>query len=75
MLSVLRPDCGVFNFAGFCTYNDATFLLSLKLKDLSSMYQRDYILRMIEMLGDLIAAIMGSIKKVDYKQASEKSGR
>jgi hypothetical protein len=36
------------------------------------MYQRDYILRMIEMLGDLIAAILGLVKKGDYFQASGK---
>jgi hypothetical protein len=35
------------------------------------MYQKDYILRMIEMLGDLLAAIFGLIKKGDYKKASE----
>ena len=35
------------------------------------MYQKDYILRMIEMVGDLIAAILGRIKKGDFKQASE----
>jgi hypothetical protein len=38
------------------------------------MYQKDYILRMIEMLGDLIAAILGLIKKGDYNQASERLG-
>lgn len=38
------------------------------------MYQRDYILRMIEMLGDLIAGILGLIKKGNYKQASEQLG-
>jgi hypothetical protein len=36
------------------------------------MYQKDYILRMIEMLGDLIAGILGLIKKGDLIQASEK---
>ncbi len=35
------------------------------------MYQKDYILRMMEMLGDLLAAIFGLIKKGDYKKASE----
>jgi hypothetical protein len=35
------------------------------------MYQKDYILRMIEMLGDLIAGILGLIKKGDYRKASE----
>jgi hypothetical protein len=35
------------------------------------MYQKDYILRMIEMLGDLIAGILGLIKKGEYKLASE----
>jgi len=39
------------------------------------MYQRDYILRMIEMLSDLIAAILGLIKKGDYKQASKQLER
>jgi len=39
------------------------------------MYQKDYILRMIEMLGDLLAAIFGLIKKGDYKRASEKLGK
>jgi hypothetical protein len=35
------------------------------------MYQRDYILRMIEMLTDLIAGILGLIKKGDYQKASQ----
>lgn len=39
------------------------------------MYQKDYILRMIEMLGDLIAAIFGLVRKGDYTQASEKLER
>jgi hypothetical protein len=39
------------------------------------MYQKDYILRMIEMLGDLLAAIFGFIKKGDYKKASENLGK
>jgi hypothetical protein len=39
------------------------------------MYQKDYILRMIEMLGDLIAAVLGLIKKGEYKQASEHLGK
>jgi hypothetical protein len=34
------------------------------------MYQRDYILRMIEMIGQLIAAIMGKIRKGEYETAS-----
>jgi hypothetical protein len=36
------------------------------------MYQKDYILRMIEMLGDLLAAIFGLVRKGDYNQASER---
>jgi hypothetical protein len=36
------------------------------------MYQKDYILRMIEMLGELIAGILGLIKKKDFKKASGK---
>ena len=38
------------------------------------MYQKDYILRMIEMLGNLIAGILGLVKKGDYKQATEQLG-
>jgi hypothetical protein len=34
------------------------------------MYQKDFILRMIEMLGDLIAGILGLIKKGHFEQAS-----
>ncbi|MGA2406303.1 MAG: hypothetical protein ABSF81_06085 [Bacteroidales bacterium] len=36
------------------------------------MYQKDYILRMIEMLGDLIAGILGLIKKGEFEHAEEK---
>ena len=35
------------------------------------MYQKDYILRMVEMLGDMLAAIFGLIRKGDYKKAGE----
>jgi len=35
------------------------------------MYQRDFVMRMIEMIGDLIAGILGLIKKGDYQQASQ----
>ena len=35
------------------------------------MYQKDYILRMIEMLGDLIAAVFGLVRKGDFQQANE----
>jgi hypothetical protein len=35
------------------------------------MLQKDYILRMIEMLGDMLAAIFGLIKKGDYTRAGE----
>jgi len=34
------------------------------------MYQKDYILRMVKMFGEMIAAILGLIKKGEYKQAS-----
>jgi predicted translin family RNA/ssDNA-binding protein len=34
------------------------------------MLQRDYILRMIEMIGELIAGVLGLIKKKDYQKAS-----
>jgi len=33
-------------------------------------FQRDYLLRMIEMLGDFIIAILGKIKKGDIEQAN-----
>ena len=36
------------------------------------MYSRDFILRMIEMLGELIAGILGLIKKGKLQEASEK---
>lgn len=39
------------------------------------MYQRDYILRMIEMLSELIAGILGLIKRGNFTQASEKLNR
>jgi hypothetical protein len=39
------------------------------------MYQKDYILRMIEMLGDLIAAVFGLMRKGDFQQATEKLER
>jgi hypothetical protein len=35
------------------------------------MYQKDFILRMIEMLGDLIAGILGLIRKGDFQKASQ----
>jgi tetratricopeptide (TPR) repeat protein len=36
------------------------------------MYQKDYILRMIEMLGEMIRAIVGYITRGDYVLAKEK---
>jgi len=33
------------------------------------MYEKDYILRMIEMLGELLRAIFGMITRGDYEQA------
>ena len=35
------------------------------------MFQKDYILRMIEMIGDLIAVIIGLLKKGDPDQAEK----
>jgi hypothetical protein len=37
-------------------------------------YQKDYILRMIEMLGDLIRGLMGLIRKGELDEAEEKLG-
>ena len=34
-------------------------------------FQRDYLLRMIEMLGDLIIALLGKIKKGEFEKANE----
>ena len=39
------------------------------------MYQKDYILRMVEMLGDLIAAVFGLVRKGDFQQATGKLER
>ncbi len=39
------------------------------------MYQRDYILRMIEMIGDLIAGILGLIRKGKFEQADKELER
>ena len=35
------------------------------------MYQRDYILKMIEMMGQFVAAILSKILKREYKEAEE----
>jgi hypothetical protein len=35
------------------------------------MYKRDFIMRMIQMLGEVIARILGQIRKGDYQQASQ----
>jgi tetratricopeptide (TPR) repeat protein len=35
------------------------------------MYQRDFVLRMIEMIAELIAGILGLIRKGDYPKASQ----
>lgn len=39
------------------------------------MYQKDFILRMIDMFGELLAAIMGLIRKGEYTRASDQIGR
>jgi hypothetical protein len=39
------------------------------------MYQKDFILRMIEMFGELLAGIMGLIRKGEYTRASDQIGR
>ena len=51
-------------------YSNSLILVLLKL--IATMYQKDYILRMIEMIGELIASILGRIEKGDYKMASDK---
>lgn len=35
------------------------------------MFQRDYILKMIEMLGELVAGILGLIKKGEFSKAGQ----
>lgn len=39
------------------------------------MYQKDFILRMIEMFGEMLAGIMGLIRKGEYTRASQQIGR
>jgi len=39
------------------------------------MYQKDYIMRMAEMIGDLIAGIFGLVRKGNFTEASEKLER
>jgi hypothetical protein len=39
------------------------------------MYQKDYILRMIEMLGELIQAVMGLIRRNEFNEARESLDR
>jgi hypothetical protein len=39
------------------------------------MYQKDYILRMIEMFGELLAGIFGLIRKGQYNRATEQIGK
>lgn len=39
------------------------------------MYQKDFILRMIEMFGEFLAGIMRLIKKGDFNRASDQIGR
>ncbi len=34
------------------------------------VYQRDYIMRMIEMIGDLVAGILGMIRKGEFERAA-----
>lgn len=53
-------------------FNPSTFQL---FNYLYVMYQKDYILRMIEMLGDMLAAIFGLVRKGDFEQATEKLER
>ena len=36
------------------------------------MYQKDYMLRMVEMFGELLRAIFGMITRGDYNQATQK---
>lgn len=39
------------------------------------MYQKDFLLRMIEMLAEMIAGILGLIKKGEFQQASQRLER
>ena len=39
------------------------------------MFQKDFVLRMIEMFGELLAGIMVLIRKGEYARASEQIGR
>ncbi|MBN2612520.1 MAG: hypothetical protein JXB00_13265 [Bacteroidales bacterium] len=35
------------------------------------MYRKDYILRMIEMFGEMLKGILGMIRKKNYEEASQ----
>jgi len=39
------------------------------------MYQKDFILRMIEMFGELLSGIMGLIRKGEYSRAYDQIGK
>lgn len=47
-----------------------TFLLSLSTNSLD-MYQKDYILRLIEEMTKFLAVVLGLMKKGDYQKASK----
>jgi hypothetical protein len=61
-------------FNSFNPSYNPTFLIYLEYNT-APMYQKDYILRMVEMLADMIALILGLAKKGDYVQASERLSR
>jgi hypothetical protein len=54
---------------------DSAILFIFDTENPINMHQKDYVLRMVEMIGDLIAAVLGLIKKKDYNKASEELGR
>jgi hypothetical protein len=49
-------------------------IIQIFVNQYSLMYQKDFILRMIEQIATLISGILGLIKKGEYRKASEELG-
>jgi hypothetical protein len=54
------------NISGFIFHSESNPVILI---GIYHMYQRDYILRMIEMMGDFIAAILKMMKKEQFPEA------
>ena len=73
MIQILSPKTTKFKVTFLSTWIICLILLNLVFKTTKKicMFQKDYILRMVEMIGDLIAAMLGLIKKGDLEQAEK----